>query len=477
MDHFLRSQELVSNVVSKLLGLGLEPSTKDLAVLARACKAFKNPALDALWRKQHNLMNLVKCMPIGVWEAVDVDGIMTLKRSRELVASDWERVLEHSGRVKLLICQDPVQEEDANDPSLLEVYATLSGGGAPDCLLRNLQRLSWHHHQIPFFSIFHLLLGPKLSFIDLPSLSADPSLFNPLAGRFLHLVSLTIPVPHHGHLSTIMLKHVGRLETFEAIEFVLDNAIMLAGITDSSLFSHLRAAKLEAYEISHLVAFVCTWNSPQLRSFSAEILNSLEVAGLEGLYQGLVAHCAHAQLYKVEVNFVYSYFLECYASAEDPQTPTSIHRGHFFRQLYVFTHLKEVDIGVPFGYDIDDRNISDMAQAWPNLEKLVLGSYSSYQPECTLLSLSALGKYCPCLSVAEITLDASNVPALPIAPAQQLIHDKLISFDAAFSQILDPPAVATFISSIFCNLRGVQSSLEAADNRLRWMAVNQILQS
>ncbi|KAI6006302.1 hypothetical protein F5J12DRAFT_913258 [Pisolithus orientalis] len=42
-------------------------SYKDVARLARTCKAFKDPALDALWRTQSSLSPLVMCLPSRFW--------------------------------------------------------------------------------------------------------------------------------------------------------------------------------------------------------------------------------------------------------------------------------------------------------------------------------------------------------------------------------------------------------------------------
>jgi hypothetical protein len=38
-----------------------------LAVLARTAKIFQY-SLDLLWREQHNLLPLLKCMPLDLWE-------------------------------------------------------------------------------------------------------------------------------------------------------------------------------------------------------------------------------------------------------------------------------------------------------------------------------------------------------------------------------------------------------------------------
>ena len=43
------------------------PGNPTLASLARTCKAFMEPTLDALWRSQVNLAPLVQTFPEDVW--------------------------------------------------------------------------------------------------------------------------------------------------------------------------------------------------------------------------------------------------------------------------------------------------------------------------------------------------------------------------------------------------------------------------
>lgn len=35
---------------------------------------FRDPALDVLWRHQNTLMNLLRCMPEGIWDESDEEG-------------------------------------------------------------------------------------------------------------------------------------------------------------------------------------------------------------------------------------------------------------------------------------------------------------------------------------------------------------------------------------------------------------------
>jgi hypothetical protein len=77
MHPSLQIPEIVGLVVS-----GLDPSDRaDLAALARTSTIFHEPCLDALWRDQDTLMNLIRCTPDNLWETTNVDGVPTLVRS------------------------------------------------------------------------------------------------------------------------------------------------------------------------------------------------------------------------------------------------------------------------------------------------------------------------------------------------------------------------------------------------------------
>jgi hypothetical protein len=44
---------------------------KDLAILARTCTSFLNPALNVLWRDQQTICNLLRCMPDDLWDIAE----------------------------------------------------------------------------------------------------------------------------------------------------------------------------------------------------------------------------------------------------------------------------------------------------------------------------------------------------------------------------------------------------------------------
>ena len=64
MHHALEIQEILSDIFVYYSPLVLgKKVTADLAALARTCRAFKEPALDMLWRELVDLSQLARCLP------------------------------------------------------------------------------------------------------------------------------------------------------------------------------------------------------------------------------------------------------------------------------------------------------------------------------------------------------------------------------------------------------------------------------
>ena len=63
MHHTLEIQEILLEILGYCRSPRTTSSTCDLATLARTCRAFKEPALDALWEELYNLSPLARCLP------------------------------------------------------------------------------------------------------------------------------------------------------------------------------------------------------------------------------------------------------------------------------------------------------------------------------------------------------------------------------------------------------------------------------
>ncbi|KAJ7451218.1 hypothetical protein B0H11DRAFT_2330473 [Mycena galericulata] len=81
-----------------------QPTLKDLAAVARTCRTFEGPALDYLW-KSATLVNLLRCMPSGLWvveEVTQPPEKCYMRPRRAIWATDWDRVFNYASRIRHL---------------------------------------------------------------------------------------------------------------------------------------------------------------------------------------------------------------------------------------------------------------------------------------------------------------------------------------------------------------------------------------
>ncbi|KAJ7436343.1 hypothetical protein FB451DRAFT_1307528 [Mycena latifolia] len=496
MHRALQIQELVEMILSHLDPLPGADSPA-LAALASTCTIFHDSALDALWRHQETIVNLIKCMPSDLWASVrltrmQIRGRNTLRLTRPITGSDWDRLLKYSGRVKSLICADYFPH-----PDLSKVFDAIHLHFPGEYLLPNLETLGWTHR---YPARINLFLGPRISSIDLGrcNVNAQQSILPSLGSRYPGLRAVTVKnSPHEldtnsqvsafvcalsnvsflevDTLDVTALRHLGQLSSLKTLNFAMTQSTSLSFAADGTMFRSLcsTTVDLEHGQLNDLSAFVRTWASPPVHTFSATISASPTPDAIGDFYRVLSAHCFHDSLKSLKLDF--SQFPPFAVQNE------FVHPGHFFRVLFCFANLTVLSIQTPVGYDLDDEIVAEIAQAWPCIEELCLRGNA--RPSCrlsTFLGLSALAEHCPLLRTLEMTFDASNVPLLGIHQGQRALQTSLVSLDACQSPITDAFSVARFLSSIFVNLKEVDSEADEEDlltphYHQRWMEVGRML--
>ncbi|KAJ7089912.1 hypothetical protein C8R44DRAFT_957724 [Mycena epipterygia] len=476
MHHCLEIPEVVHLVFSKLTPVGA--GAKDLAALARTCTTFHDIALDALWWYQYTIVNLIRCMPADLWDTVLVHGTdATLRLSRPIVASDWTRLLHYSHRIKNLTCGDHPMY-----PNLSEVFERLRLGVPGDDLLPNLETLTWDHYGGIHPSHIHLFLGPRIRAIHLGYCDPDTeeAVLPILARRVptlrsvvINILQLEIGENRHPHVSAFLqalsrvrsimvsngtldaaaLLHLGQLTTLEKLNIILPDSMSFPGINDGTLFSNLQAVALHIGSVELLTTFMQTWAKPPITSIELSSTAYPAPEAFEEIYTLLAARCAHESLRSLTLQVF---------EAPPNATDLSIHSGTSFQHLFCFANLVSLSITALIKLDLDDEMITDMARAWPQLEKLEISTYPFHRPRSTLLGLHALAQHCPRLRKLEMLFNASIVPPPP-TPSDC----RLVVLEVSRSPIADALPVARFISAIFPHVREVTTDLDgyaAADD-------------
>ncbi|KAJ7159024.1 hypothetical protein C8R43DRAFT_994750 [Mycena crocata] len=469
--------EIVGLVLAEL-NPTLDNGAGDFAALARTSTIFHNTALDALWSHLDSIRHLFRCMPADLWERVSTgqpfDSI--LRPTRDIVKSDWDRLLKHAARVKSLDCHHMLEHD------LTPFYEVLLHWFSESPLLPKLEHLSWNHWHDNHLGYIDPLLGPQLKSIDIVYHSPRSSHYSILANLSRKCTTLSsvfvspgfedgsdgvittqlcdfvggliqVQVLEVGTLNLAALTHLGGLKTLETLKARLPPALVFSENQYQTMFSNLYDATLEVErgDISSLEAFVRTWKRPPLVSFEVAFHGVVSPARIGDFHDLLSTHCVPDCLE------VFKFDSSC---EEEDGTGGFIYPGAFLRSLLCFTNLTTIWITVLDGFSIDDALVSDLAQAWPYLEQLrLITDAHDAPPRATLLALQALAQHCPNLTTLEMTFDATTVappPAVIFDP--RIMQASLVTLGAGFSHIAAAFPVARFLSGIFVNLRAVTTS-------------------
>ncbi|KAJ7720525.1 hypothetical protein B0H16DRAFT_1432351 [Mycena metata] len=472
--------EIVRLIVSHLNPLSGDG--RSLAVLARTCTIFHDPALDLLWRHQDTILNLLHYMPNDPWRLQRHSGVDTLRLNRPIEDGDWDRPLQYSRRIRSLVVKDFY-------PRLTQGFQAVAVSFRPDYLLPNLQTLTWMP-SVDDYAYISLFLGPRITSLHLPSCKTDIrlSLLPTIARRYPNLFDVSIgysagtntpsastPVEQSrlsvfvqglrtvkslriNSLDIAAIGYLGSLSTLETLSVAL-SATSLTSLADRALFCNLRSICLSCYdgdEIGLATQFLRALSDPPLTSVDLNLGNCPTAEAAEKLFLTLAEHSSHASLNTL--------LLKC--EPEDLPEFSPEEYGlplRALKPLFCFTNLVHVSIMTPVGYLLDDGAVSELAVAWPNIEELHLQALDHKQHTATIVGLKAFAKHCPKLRTLEMPFNALAVvlPTLRrIEERVRILHPALVSLDVAQSPIDNALEVAREISGSFYNLRTILTARE-----------------
>ncbi|KAJ7779697.1 hypothetical protein B0H16DRAFT_1499618 [Mycena metata] len=351
---------------------------QDLAVLARTCTGFHDIALDALWRHQYGILNLIRCMPADLWEVVEADAPQNnrpvrriLRPMRAIVPSDWDRVLKYSYRVKSLtsVGYAHYKWDSSGSIDMVEIFQTLLHSAPAEHLLPNLTELAWHHagtrahaSTFPFIALF---LSPRLTSLTIEegiNLQDQEEVFASLARSHSNLTILRLESPFApnrtleartqlirtlthvqwvkvGTVDVAALMHLGQLQSLDTLGVSLPASIFPTAAT-RTLFQNLESAQLlaDGEDLRPLTSFLRSWKTPKVYSFDVPIDSCPKPNEVEEVYRTLAEHCCHASLESFSLG---------YYDIPDPQTqphaPAFIYPGSGIRPLFCFNGLQADD--------------------------------------------------------------------------------------------------------------------------------------
>ncbi|KAI0673375.1 hypothetical protein C8Q78DRAFT_622453 [Trametes maxima] len=131
---------------------------RSVSRLARTCKAFKEPALDVLWRDLDSLTPLLGLFPSTILRRARRPGLGLTKPPEK---QDWARLLAYGPRVRSVAF---VESSGNIHPSILPLLDEHKPAGF---LLPNLTALTWKVESAPSLERIRMFLGPRVESVVL----------------------------------------------------------------------------------------------------------------------------------------------------------------------------------------------------------------------------------------------------------------------------------------------------------------------
>ncbi|KAJ7060553.1 hypothetical protein C8F01DRAFT_1143083 [Mycena amicta] len=465
-------------------------SRRTLIALVETCKSFTEPALDALWREQYTLDNVLKCLPRDSWclgaqkkpkPFSTPESRTTLQNIiRTLEPDDWRMVSKFLPRVRSLELDGHSAHPLASLPKQNALDAISSRFTFPDRIFPNLKKLRWFVPRAHFSSAC-LFLGPRILELAISTLEMD-------AEKLATLVSLSELVSLECYsmssklvmqtrcARTLDLKTIDRaalehISTLPGLQHVVLQGPTL-GDCGSALeplsLHHTRFPSLNSLELwntqidflAEIFAIIRTVFS--LREIIVHPRIATPKTSIHHILELIASHVNPTTLEKLEIGDPLSDMPN--QIRYPPHTDPYVVDGAALLPLCCFSNFTTLIIQPPVGFTIDDAIIWRLASGWPKLAHLHLSSdaeecfHFQVEPTTTLDALRALAKHCPMLETINMPFTTIIVPSFAARPISQ---GSLTTINFNQSPILNPARVAAFLAAVFPNLRHITTTYES----------------
>ncbi|KAI0364002.1 hypothetical protein BV20DRAFT_1061451 [Pilatotrama ljubarskyi] len=426
--------------------------------LALTCRAFLEPALDQLWRRQLTLFNLVKTLPKDSWEVFESeddgpDGQkqVHIKYTRLNIPKDWARFDYYAAKIREL-GYDPRAPYGVDEwPSSRKVavpqefYQYLCILRAPYELLPNLRRVRWttyegelalRQHVYIFLNDplvgltldFHdSLLDPSPSYSDATFIRYTLKAVIEQCPAFRDLELLWALFEGYADVLSEFIHSMPKLRTF----YTNVRGMKEMDLVELASMPELRRTRLyvdgkefpwltRAFSQPPFPSIVdLTLEAPSLDNCTAFLI-ALEMCKLETLIviceerpsgqmlrdfgSALVASCSHETLRVLSIS-------DSGTSSESaPSSADGTVNVENLALLTSFPNIRALTLDLSGPYALDDAFPEKLLSTWPVLEKLSLGMKHGWgqRPALTFAGLAHIVKLCPRLEELSIAIDASH---------------------------------------------------------------------
>ncbi|KAF8209650.1 hypothetical protein K438DRAFT_2012326 [Mycena galopus ATCC 62051] len=477
MHRCLLILEIVENICGnfRYISLGL----RSLAALARTCRSFQGPALDFLWAVQHEMWNLLRCMPLDLLAFEGRENALDVRLLRPIVATDWERPLVYMRRIRSMIIKP--------NAAIPNIFPALSTSFPRDVgsLFPKLTSLRWTHTKD--LLCIRMLLSSQITslYMSCNMSNADLSLFSTLPRRCPALKDFTVQC--HGSSESSRHAFSSCLRGLHSLESVnvhtpdvaaLEHLSQLPRLTSlftflpddlssSPPFSPLPFVGLEILsfrytEIEPVTYFFRRCSGASFKDIGISLSSCSTTAAIDMLHTALRDGCSHGSLSSLHIDN---------GEYDPPPGGDGMTNMKSLRLLFCFVNITSIYITSYVGFNIDNDGMKELALAWPRLEVLrfELGADNDTHPHprLSLLSLRTFAEHCQTLTELELTIDATFIPNLdpnPSGRTRRVSQSTLCKLNVGKSLISESLSVARFISAIFPCVSELETDRTHADN-------------
>ncbi|KIP07563.1 hypothetical protein PHLGIDRAFT_414883 [Phlebiopsis gigantea 11061_1 CR5-6] len=421
------------------------------AALARTCRAFYEPAANALWEDLSDVAPLVRALPQYTWSMSQTGSIKFLCSP---AMDEWKRFIANAARVKKLRL--------SGSKSLKKLLRTISLGlPTGESPFPNLRRLVLKSIEIETMSHASIAIHPGLTGIQihdcnsaamcsllaclgrtclsLQFLSADCPIPIDAAPIFTRFPSLqTFECPCSGP-ERIPLPHLAALSTLHSLSTLLPPDSGVRKLDPAVAFKSLRTLKLHGIVSSSTLTLF-------LRSVSSRTLRDLYMDCDLDPPSGFLA-----ELFDVISTFaaLQSLSLNMGTMPVD-RDGGSANYVCSLEPLYRLPLLRDLRLNSVVVTPLTNEIIPSLGKIWPDLRNLNF-DYSTVQPgDITLEALELFAAYLPKLNNLYLYLDDTVVPSYKNLRARSLIPIHLFLGDSPIPED-SWCSVAAYITSVYPN--------------------------
>ncbi|KAL1945381.1 hypothetical protein VTO73DRAFT_2232 [Trametes versicolor] len=444
---------------------GVPLDLRAVLALALTCRAFLDPALDQLWRRQLTLFNLAQTLPSNAWEVYDdektnLDKTQRLiKTTRIIVPKDWARFNYYAAKIREL-GYDPRAPFGTAELTLstqrthgisLEFLTSMIIVRAPYELVPHVKRLRWTAHEslLGIRPHVYMFLNAPLAALALefPAHAEPPEPYyaDAVFVRWtLQAVLEQCPAVREvdltwtqfegyaGALSGFLRAVGSRLRAFVANvqAWKEEDLARLAGLPELRRtrlylegthfpwlvqaealppFPSLVDLTLDAPSLDNCTAFFRALGTCRLEKLTVNSSQRPTTSMLQEFCTVIAGCCTSSTLRALSLSDNGA------VSMTAPTRADCLITNQILLPLAAFPSLRALKLDLSGLYALDDTLTAMILSAWPALEALSLGATYGWgqRSALTITGLTQIVQCCPMLEQLCIAMDASRDTMLP----------------------------------------------------------------